>query len=243
MQTIKRSSGLLWDALFLQKRAYATMRDDDNPFVDGLFILVMLGVAAALAGIIGTTLEWASSPDLGEIREIILPNLQAMPGWDMMAQEGGEEALAMFQQVWDMNWRIVEFFMPHPGTAAAGLILTPLGLIVGWLVIGVLAHLLARLFGGVASLSQTLGVTALAEAPQLLLLLTAIPFVTVAGITVWTLLCRYMGLRVAHELTWPRAMWAALLPPLIVGLLIAILFGTGVALFGATMAMSFTGGL
>jgi hypothetical protein len=46
MQAITKPFGLLWDALFLQREAYARMRDDDNPFVEGLFVLVVLGVAS-----------------------------------------------------------------------------------------------------------------------------------------------------------------------------------------------------
>jgi hypothetical protein len=233
--------GFLWDALFLQRRAYQAMADDDNPFVEGLFVLVVVGVLVALAGIVGTTLEWASSPNLNAIQEVVLRNLQGMPWWSQMEQAGGAEATQMFQQIWDMNWQIVSVLTPSPASSLAGIVTVPLGLIFGWLLFGVIAHALARLFGGTATLSQTLGVTALAAAPQLVSLVTVIPFAVVAGVGTWTLLCRYMALRTAHDLSWPRAVWATILPPIILGLIFGVLITLLVVLFGAGMATLFAG--
>jgi hypothetical protein len=242
MQAISRAARLLWDALFLQHEAYETMRDDDNPFVEGLFMLVLIGVLVGLVGVVGVSLEWASGPDLSAIGDAVLRNLQRMPWWEQMQQFGGQEALDSFYQVWNMNWQIVETVVPTPLSSLAGIIVTPLGLIIGWLVFGVIAHLLARLFGGTGSLNQTLGTTALAAAPQILTGVAALPFVVVAGVGTWTMLCRYMALRTAHDLSWPRAVWATILPPVIIGLVVGILATLGFIAFGATLAALFTGG-
>jgi hypothetical protein len=94
------------------------------------------------------------------------------------------------------------------------------------------------MFGGSANLGQTLGATSLAAAPQLLGLLTVLPFVVVAGIGTWTLLCRYMAIRVTHDLPWSRAMWSVLLPLILLGFL-ALLLG---ALFAIVMAPIIAGG-
>ncbi|MCB0237652.1 MAG: hypothetical protein KDH08_03225, partial [Anaerolineae bacterium] len=73
--------------------------DDDNPFVEGLFILVLLGVLLAVAGIIGTTLEWASSPNLNTVRDVVLNNLQNMEWYrSMQLAPGGEST---FLQIWN----------------------------------------------------------------------------------------------------------------------------------------------
>ena len=56
------SLGLVLRALFLDSDAYAELRDDDNPFVEGLFLLVIIGILTALLNLIGQLLAWASTP-------------------------------------------------------------------------------------------------------------------------------------------------------------------------------------
>jgi len=229
MQTISQSFGLLWNALFLESQAYAAMRDNKSPVKKGLIILLVLGLALALAGIIGTTLEWASGPSMAAIQETILEKYHQSPWWQFIEAE--PEALQMFEQIWDQAWQIMGFVIPTPVSSLSGLISKPLGLIISWLIFGLLAHLFARMLGGSANFGQTLGATSLAAAPQLLLLLTALPFVVVAGIGIWTLLCRYMAIRVTHDLSWARSMWSVLLPPILLGILafmLAMVFGIAI---------------
>jgi hypothetical protein len=117
-----------------------------------------------------------------------------------------------------------------------------LGLIVNWLIFGLLAHALARLLGGKGTLNQTLGTTALAAAPQLLNVFGVLPFVVVAGIGTWTMLCRYMAIRTTHDLSWSRAVWATILPPIILGLIFALIGLVVSLVFGATLAALIAGG-
>jgi hypothetical protein len=241
MQTITKPFGLLWDALFLQHEAYARMRDDDNPFVEGLFVLVVLGVALGLVGIVGTTLEWASSPNLSAIRDAVLANLQTMSWWQFMEQDPASQA--MWFQIWNGIWDALQTTAPSPATALLGVIAVPLGLIMAWLVYGLLAYLFARLLGGVGTLNQTLGTTALAAAPQLLNVLTVLPFVVMFSLGTWTLLCNYMALRTVHGLSWQRSVAAALLPSVAL-VLLAIVIGAIVAIVvGSLFATMFAGGL
>lgn len=241
MQAITKPFGLLWDALFLQRSAYARMRDDDNPFVEGLFVLAVLGVALGLAGIVGAALEWASSPNVMDIRDAVLPNLQQMPWWQFVQQDPQVEAT--WYQIWNGIWDGIAALAPSPATSLLGLVTKPLALIVGWMIYGLLAYLFARLLGGMGTLNQTLGATALAAAPQMLNLLLVLPFVTVAGLGTWTLLCNYMALRTVHGLSWGRAVAAALLPTVAL-VLIAIVIGVIVsAVAGSVLATLFAGGV
>ena len=240
MHAITRSFGLLWDALFLQRDAYAHMRDDDNPFVEGLFILVLLGVLLAVAGVIGTTLEWASGPNLNTVREVVLKNLQAMDWYRFVQQSPGSES--QFLQIWNGIWNAAAGLAPSPLRSLTGIITKPLALIVWWLVFGLLAYVFARVFGGKGTLNQTLGATALAASPQLVTLLTVLPFVAIASLGTWTLLCSYMALRTVHDLSWPRAVFAALLPVLIVGLVIGLIVGAVLAVGFAVVMASVGGG-
>jgi hypothetical protein len=119
----------------------------------------------------------------------------------------------------------------------------PLGLIMAWLVYGLLAYLFARLLGGAGTLNQTLGTTALAAAPQLLNVLTVLPFVVMFSLGTWTLLCNYMALRTVHGLSWQRSVAAALLPSVAL-VLLAIVIGAIVAIVvGSLFATMFAGGL
>ena len=241
MQAITKPFGMLWDALFLQREAYARMRDDDNPFVEGLFVLVVLGVALGLVGIVGTTLEWASSPNIGAIRDAVLANLQTMSWWQFMEQDPA--AQAMWFQIWNGIWDALQTTAPSPATSLLGIIAVPLGLIMAWLIYGLLAYLFARLLGGVGTLNQTLGTTALAAAPQLLNVLTVLPFVVMFSLGTWTLLCNYMALRTVHGLSWQRSVAAALLPSVVL-VLLAIVIGAIVAIVvGSLFATMFAGGL
>lgn len=223
MHAITKPFVLLWDALFLQRDAYARMRDDDNPFVEGLYVLAVLGVALGLVGVVGATLEWASSPNIAAIRDLILTNLQQMPWWQFMQQN--PQAEAAWFQIWNGIWDAAQAMAPSPASSLLGIVTTPLGLIVVWLIYGLLAYLFARLLGGLGTLNQTLGATALAAAPQLLNLLAVLPFVAVFSLGTWTLLCNYMALRTVHDLSWQRSVAAALLPSVVFVLLISLIAG------------------
>ena len=131
---------------------------------------------------------------------------------------------------------------PTPASGLAGFIFTPLSLIVSWIVFGLVAHVIAKLFGGQGQLGQTLGATSLAAAPQILALFNVFPFVVVGGIGIWTVLARYLAIRVAHDLSWGRALWVTLLTMVVIFLLLFFLLGAGVFAFTATMASVFGGG-
>jgi len=105
---------------------------------------------------------------------------------------------------------------------------------VQWLLFGLVGHLVAKGMGGAGALNQTLGATALAIAPQTLLLFCIIPFVSVSGalLFVWSLLVAYRAMEVAHQLPWRRAVWAAVIP----GLVILVLAG-GMGVFVGAMIL------
>jgi hypothetical protein len=239
MQTVSESLTLLWEALFLQPEPYATMRDQKNPAGKGLVILIILGLLLALAAFIGSLLTWASSPNIAAVQETVLKYLQQMSWWDMMAID--PQAEAMWYQIWDSIWQFVQVMNPSPASGLAGFIFTPLNLIVSWIIFGLVAHVIAKIFGGQGELGQTLGVTSLAAAPQLLALFSVFPFVVLAGVTVWTLLARYLAIRVTHDLSWGRAVWVTVLTLVVIYLVLFLLFGAGIVAFSSAMAAWFGG--
>ena len=234
MQQIPRFARLVAQGLFLRTEAYEEMREARNPFVEGLFIIVIIGVIIGVAGVVGNTLEWASSPDGAALQDILYDGLTSMPWYQMLEQEVGAEFTEQFQWQWNLNSQIARWAAPTPLSSLAGVVTTPLWLIIGWLIYGLLAHLFARLLGGEASLSQTLGCTALAVTPQVLNLAGLLPSVAMGGVVAtWTLICRYVALKQAHRLTWGRAFWATVLPRLALWLLLLIATGMGAVIFSA----------
>ena len=242
MQHISRYAGLVAGALFLRTDTYEDMREARSPILDGLIIIVLVGVIVALAVLVGSALEWAATPNLAEIQEIVYEGITQMP-WYQQTLEAMPDYDKSFRQWYDFGWTMGRTFGDSsPGSALGGLVLTPLSLVIAWLVYGLLAHLFARLLKGEATLSQTLGCTALAVAPQVLKLTELVPFVAVGGVVgTWTLICRYAALKQAHRFTWGRAFWATLLPMLTLVLLSLILAAIGVIIFGTLASVLFGG--
>jgi hypothetical protein len=212
MDGLVGSLRLGWDALLLKEDAYERMRNAANPVVKGLILIIVVGVAVALLAFVGDVLEWATTPNLSQIKDTVYQYLTRMPWWQMANQN--PQFRQMFDTWYNLGWRIgMSFGTPSVGSAALGIILTPLGLIFRWLIYGLLAYLFSRWLGGTADLSETLGVLALAVAPQALVALTIFPYVELGGlVAIWGVLCAYVGLKTAHKLPWNRAVWATLLP-------------------------------
>jgi hypothetical protein len=228
------SLSLVLRALALDSDAYDELRRDDNPFVEGLFFIVLVGAFTALLSLVGQLIAWAGTPDMTAIKDIVLQTYQQAPWWASI--QGNPEALRQFQQFWDIAWQAFPalFGAPNPGSAALNIIGWPLGMLLSWLFYGVLAHLFARLLRGAGSLGQTLGLTALSFAPLLLRGLGFIPYLTLGAVlSTWQLLCRFKALRSAHELSWGRAFWATLLPFAVYLIFWLLLTGVGVAAIAA----------
>ncbi len=223
------SPGLVLRALFLDSDAYAELRDDDNPFIEGLFLLVIIGAITAFLALIGQLLAWASTPNLAAIKDVVFRNLQQMSWWS--ATSGAPGFAEEFRRWYDLGWQVFPalFGAPNPAGAAFNILLWPLSLLVSWLIYGALAHLFARMLGGQGGLGQTLGTTALAFTPMLLRGLEFIPFLVIGSVAAtWQLLLRYKAIRTTHGLTWARAFWATMLP-FAVYLLFWLLLGGGAA--------------
>lgn len=207
------SLGLVFRALFLDSAAFEELRDDDNPFVEGLFLVVLLGLVTAVLNLVGQLLTWASIPSMSAIKDVVLGFLQQQPWWAQMSANA--QALEIFKRLYDINWQVFPrlFGAPDPTGAALNILAWPLLLVVGWLIYGVLAHLFAKVLGGHGTLNRTLGTTALAFTPWLLRGLGFIPFLVIGGVmNTWQLILRYKALRTAHALSWGRAFWATMLP-------------------------------
>ncbi len=221
-------------ALFLQEETYAKMREDSRRVFKGFVLIVLVGVIVAVIAIVGKLLEWSVTPDLSNLKNIVLQEMQKASWFRSMAQN--PQAMQGFQQGYDLWW---QFFGSMFGVDMLGAILNvivnPITLTFRWLIYGVVVFIFARLLGGKGSLSQTLGCTALAVAPEMLKVAQFLPYVELGGLTIWGLVCSYIGIKAANQLSPWRAFWATILP-FIALIVLAILFGciAGFAITSAT---------
>ncbi|MDE0630328.1 MAG: Yip1 family protein [Caldilineaceae bacterium] len=221
-------------ALLLEPDPFVEMVDDDNPWIEGLFLCACIGVLVAVAQLLGSLLLTASLPPSDALLNTVLQSLR-------QGTAGGEILFEM-ERALRSAWPLLLAYSGYDGVSfrLLSLATTPLGLICQWLLFGLSSHLLARAAGGQGSLGQTLGAVALSNAPRLLYLFTAVPFVSVAAVLVhvWSVLIAFRGLEVAHELSpRPAALVAvgAWLLLLLVSALAAVAFGALLVISGGNL--------
>jgi hypothetical protein len=202
---------LIGKALVLEAQPFETIADDDQPWIEGLMIVLTVGVLAGLAQVIGGFLTAASLPPSDAVLTALLN------GWQEFAvRMGPAYDLAEVEAAIRRVWPSFLLWSGYSGgsTRLLGLVFMPLGLIVQWVAAALIVFFLARASGGRGTFNQTLGATALIVAPQVLLLLKIIPFVSVSGlmIAVWGLLILYRAVEIAHDLHWRKAALIALAP-------------------------------
>lgn len=237
MNTIGDTFRRAIDALLLRDDAYEAMRDSPSPFWRGFVFILVVGVVVALVGLVGAALTTYTSPDLGAIEEAVREGILDMPWVDQVPPSARPEVLRQFEQSYALGWQIARTFTPSMTNALINIVLNPVALIVGWLLYGVLAFVVARILGGRGTLGETYGATALAAAPRMLAVVNVAPYVQTAGLGIWALLCNYLALKNAHRLSPWRGFWATLLP-----ILLLFLFVIGLSILGVVIAGFAIGG-
>jgi hypothetical protein len=104
MSALSEYFNLALGALFLKEDSYEKMRGERSPFVKGLILIVLVGVIVAAVAIVGKVLEWGTTPDLSNLRNIVLQEMQNAPWFRAMARN--PQAMQSFQQGYDLWWQI-----------------------------------------------------------------------------------------------------------------------------------------
>ena len=221
-------------ALLLEPDPFVEMVDDDNPWIEGLFLCACIGVLVAVAQLIGSLLLTASLPPSEALLNTVLQTLRQ--------GTAGGETLFEIERTLRNGWPLLLAYSGYDsvGFRMLSLATTPLGLIGHWLLFGFVSHLLARAAGGQGTLAQTLGALALSNASRLLYLFTMIPFVSVAAVLihVWGILIAFRGLEVAHELPPRPAALVAVgtyLLLLLVSAAVAVAYGALLLIAGGSL--------
>ena len=212
---------LIGQALVLEPEPFVEMVDDDNPWVEGLFLCACIGVLTAVAQVLGGLLLTGSLPPAEVVLNTLLQAVRQLVA--------NAETLLEVERTLGEIWPLLSLSSGYGSgwLRLLTLVVTPFGLIAQWLLFGITGHLIARAVGGQGSLGQTLGAMALSNGPRLLYILTIIPFVSIGGILihVWGILIAYRGMEVAHELPPTRAALAVVGPWLLV--LVSLVVGGG----------------
>lgn len=246
-------------ALMLESDPFIAMTEDDNPWIEGAFFTLCLGMAVGVAQIIGSLLTTVSMPPLDQMFAVLPPAIQQSESvatisldatrnqienllainWDVYGFEptvaAGNEPSAVTSTL-RQGWFAVRNLsgLAQGWTRLLALVITPFTLIAIWFIYGLMTYYIAKYFGGIGSLNQTLGSTSLMVAPAVLLLLTGIPFVSVSWLLLimWGLLIVYRSVEVTHELDWKNAALTASIPLAVLGVLGIFAIG-GAAVLGA----------
>ncbi len=228
---------LIWSALWFQEEAYAELRDSANPLVRGLVVVLIASVIAGVAATLGVGFDRLTSPSLQEIRRVVLEGIQHMLWYRQLANgPDGAEFRRVFLEDYNLWWNVLPGLIGAPTLANALVALfgTPIFGVLSWLVAGSVTYLAARALGGKGGFGPTLGVMALASAPQLLTVLTVVPRLQVAGLAGWwSIALSYWAVRSAHGLPWHRNLVAILLPRMALVVLVILLLVIAVGLAGA----------
>jgi hypothetical protein len=218
-------------SLMLEPEPFVALVDDDNPWIEGLFLTAVAGVLVGIAKLIGGWLLTASLPASASVLEVLM---QGLTGSGILGQMADPVAAqAGLRQVINLL-----FVQSGYGSGALGLlvlILVPISYIGQWLYFGLVGHGIARLMGGTGTLGQSFGAMSLMVAPRILLLLTVIPFVSVGStlLLVWSTLIVFRALEVSHELGWQQAAIATVI--LLVGFVLLLMLIGGLVAGGISL--------
>lgn len=221
---------LISKALVLDAEPFIALTDDDDPWLEGLFLTISVGFLVGIARLIGQLLTTAVLPPNDTVLAALLQ------GWQQWsASIPASTNPAVMEAALREAWAMFSFWHGYTGgwLRLLTLVTTPTLLLAQWLLAGMIVYVVARFLGGGGSLNQTLGVTALMVAPQVLRFAEMLPFAAVSQplLSVWALLIVYRAVEVAHDLPWQQALLAAAAPLLLLllfALLITILLGVGV---------------
>jgi hypothetical protein len=221
MGALKQYFQLGLDALFLKPEVYEKMRDDADALKRGVIFILLVGSIVAALAVVGTALEAGTSPNLNTIRDVVLEELRKLPFYQDLQND--PQALLTFNQIYSGIWQgITPLVEANILSALGAIIITPLTLLVQWLVYGLLIFLSSRLFGGKGSFKQNLSTLALAVAPQMLNAFMVLPYVAVGGLFVWSMACSFRAVRAANQFSGWRAFWVTLTPLIVLTVLLVL---------------------
>lgn len=227
--------------LFLEPQAYREQRDAPDGFRRGLLLVLAVGLLVGVASFLGDLGELLSQPNPAVVTSTVYEGIKSLPVYNTLL----ELDPATEQQFEALYQQIIQLAPLLNGSVLGsliGVLTVPLRYLLGWLIFGGVAHLVARSLGGRALIGQTLACTALAVGVNLLGVIQLIPFAQLAGTTLLGLFACYVAIREAHGLPPWRAFWATVLGPVLLVVLLAGLACLGFFLLIGAISAAVQGG-
>ena len=239
-----------WDALLFRHEAYVHHVSRADALKRGLALLMLVTL---LAGVISLVVNVVTGlrpadveADLENVETSVQEFFESMKPFFPIPPEfeqGFREGFRAMRPGIEIGMQVGELPTPLPkpvGTVLSNLgafLSLPFSRLAGWVGYGIWVLLVAKLLGGRATVSQTLGATALYAAPHVLDILQPVP--CLGGVlgwvaTVWGIAIYVKALAVANDFHVGRAIIATLLPAVIL-VLLALLGLAGLLVFALAL--------
>lgn len=218
-------------ALLLDPTAFDEIRDDRHPGRRGFYALLLIIAIVVVARLIGLGLGLVSSPQLASLQSMLREGIMGLP-WYAQQVQASPDFATQFQASYLFTWDLIRTALgiPTPSGTFTGIVIFVLTTLGNWGIFALLAHLLARWFGGKGRLGQTFGVVGLSYAPLLLAVVELVPGASVPLLLValYLLATKYLAIKSAHGLGSGYTLAASLAPYLVV-----MVISAGILMFGA----------
>jgi len=222
--------GLAREALLLNEDAYAVVRDSSSSLWRGFAALLWIFLIVLVSRVLALIFGLLTTPRWDILQEQFYTQLTNLGFYQAQAQQS-PEFVNQFRWGYTGLWEGLRLLGGYPSvTGTVALIVSMLiYLLVGWLIYGLVVHVLARWLGGQASLGQTLGALALAYAPLLLTVIVIVPGARVPAFLIFLLIfvTRFQAIKTVHGLT-PGYSLTALTAPYLISLVLLV----GLVMFG-----------
>jgi hypothetical protein len=203
---IREYYDLCLGALFFKEEVFERMRDDPHRLRKGLALILVVGVVIIPITLLASLIKWGMTPDPASIAKGFV---------DAMGQiEWLKSVASQPKFIEDLQSRIASAYGVNIVAVVLFAMVNPIILVLRWLIYGIFAFIFARMLGSKGTLSQTLGCTALAVAPSIILSVQAIAFGQSFGLDIWGWICSYLAVKVSNQLSPARAFWSTVLPPI-----------------------------
>jgi hypothetical protein len=222
-----------WDVLLFKHEAYAQHAARTDALKRGLVLLVAVTLVAGVVwffdGVVrGLRPIEVQRQEVEQSLQELSMSLRGMQRYSDLPPEFEEQMVAYMRAGMEIGFRIEELDtrLPRPvGRVLASLgafLSLPFSRTAGWIGYAIWVLLVAKLLGGRATVSQTLGATALYAVPHVLGIFSIVPCLgSLLGLvaTAWGIAIYVKALAVANDFSIGRAVVATVVPALVGGAL------------------------
>lgn len=215
---------LIREALLLNERAYDVVAHDVSPMRRGFVILLIILGIVSLAQLLGLGLGVLTTPRVEVLSAAVLEQVVQFR-WYQDAAAADPTFESTFATAYAAAWQAfrIAFGLPSVTGTVSGVLSMIGSTLLGWLSFGIVAHWVARWFGGEATPYQFYGALGLSYAPLLLLALELIPGFQIPWLLMFLLLfiTKYQAIKRTYDLG-PGYSLAVNIAPYVIMILVTI---------------------